>query len=325
MKKHYKIFCANFLAIAISILIVKGQSPVLTSTNSSPVPGSTFTCFLTTLPPLFSTVQLTGANQTWDFSSSVGVGTLTYQCLAPAATPFGNSFPTATVALYDSFFDTYSYFRGTANDFSQQGQVIFNYVSAFSDPYKYFSYPFTYQNSFIDTLLNDVDTTYITHTADGYGTLIMPYGSISNVLRHHEHWVNYAPSGVTHEDRYSWSLPDTRFLYLCFYMIRGHSDGTIDTVYNYINPTGTTAVNELNRTNATITCFPNPFSKQLTFNLAYYEQATILLYDLLGQRVLQQTFTNSTTISTEQLAKGIYFYELRNGKEVVKTGKILKD
>jgi len=81
-------------------------------------------------------------------------------------------------------------------------------------------------------------------------------------------------------------------------------------------------INELQKT--AITLFPNPFSNQLTFSLAANEPTTISLYDFLGQQILQQTFTNSTTINTEQMQAGIYFYELSNSKEILKTGKVVK-
>ena len=83
-----------------------------------------------------------------------------------------------------------------------------------------------------------------------------------------------------------------------------------------------TNLNEQHSTAANI--FPNPFFNQLTFALADNEQATVSLYNFLGQQVLQQTFTNSTTISTEQLADGIYFYELKINKGTLKTGKVEK-
>lgn len=70
--------------------------------------------------------------------------------------------------------------------------------------------------------------------------------------------------------------------------------------------------------------FPNPLSTQLTFSLADNVRTTISLYNFLGQQVLQLTFTNSTTINSEQLAEGIYFYELRNDKGAIKNGKVIK-
>lgn len=69
---------------------------------------------------------------------------------------------------------------------------------------------------------------------------------------------------------------------------------------------------------------PNPFFTQLTFSLADNVPTTISLYNFLGQQVLQQTFTNSATINTRQLADGIYFYELKSNKGTLKTGKVVK-
>ena len=76
--------------------------------------------------------------------------------------------------------------------------------------------------------------------------------------------------------------------------------------------------------NVYVSLFPNPFFNQITFSFAVNEPATVSLYSFLGQQILQQTFTNSTTINTEQLADGIYFYELQNDKGTIKTGKVIK-
>ncbi|MES2620794.1 MAG: T9SS type A sorting domain-containing protein, partial [Bacteroidota bacterium] len=73
-----------------------------------------------------------------------------------------------------------------------------------------------------------------------------------------------------------------------------------------------------------VSVFPNPFTTQLTFNITDNEPTTITLFNFLGQQLLQQTFTNSTTIHTRQLQNGIYFYELRNHKRTIKTGKVVK-
>ena len=80
--------------------------------------------------------------------------------------------------------------------------------------------------------------------------------------------------------------------------------------------------NEAEKTDVSV--YNNPFSKQLTFSLSDNEPTTVSLYNFLGQQVLQQTFTNSTTLNTAQLADGIYFYELRSNKGTMKTGKVVK-
>jgi hypothetical protein len=84
-----------------------------------------------------------------------------------------------------------------------------------------------------------------------------------------------------------------------------------------------TGVNDIART-PQIRLYPNPFSSQLTFSLTDNTPTTISLYNFLGQQVLQQTFTNTPRINTEQMQDGIYFYELRNEKGLITKGKVIK-
>jgi hypothetical protein len=72
-----------------------------------------------------------------------------------------------------------------------------------------------------------------------------------------------------------------------------------------------------------IKVYPNPTNSTLHIEGLTIEN-TFCLYNFLGKQVLQQTFVNSTTINLEQFANGIYFYELRNNKLTLKTGKIVK-
>lgn len=83
-----------------------------------------------------------------------------------------------------------------------------------------------------------------------------------------------------------------------------------------------TNLNDQNSVSVNI--FPNPFSNLLTFSLSDNKQAKITLYNLLGQQVFQQIFSNSITINAEQLAEDIYIYELLNDKGTFKIGKIVK-
>jgi len=98
------------------------------------------------------------------------------------------------------------------------------------------------------------------------------------------------------------------------------TDSSFCANYIYICNVG---INE-HATGLNNSAFPNPFSNQLTFSLAANEPTTVSLYDFLGQQILQQTFTNSTTINTAQIQVGIYFYELSNSKRTLKTGKLVK-
>lgn len=86
------------------------------------------------------------------------------------------------------------------------------------------------------------------------------------------------------------------------------------------NATGTSQTEEV----MNLLSITNPFSNQLTFTLAGKRPTTVSLYNFLGEQVLQQTFTNSATINTRQLADGFYFYELRSNNQTLKTGKLIK-
>ena len=130
---------------------------------------------------------------------------------------------------------------------------------------------------------------------------------------------------------YRFKLTSTPFQYSGdFYNVCAGSDtlcisdfkGCITCIPFSINPI-TTFVEKIQK-NFSINITPNPFFNKLSFSFADYEQITVSLYNFLGQQVLQQVFTNSMTINTEHLAVGIYFFELRNNKGILKTGKVVK-
>jgi parallel beta-helix repeat protein len=83
-------------------------------------------------------------------------------------------------------------------------------------------------------------------------------------------------------------------------------------------------VQNLSLENNRINIYPNPFNDKLNILLKENNQTEIILFDLSLRKCLQQTFTNSTTISSEQLANGIYIYEIRNKIGEFSTGKVIK-
>jgi uncharacterized delta-60 repeat protein len=89
-------------------------------------------------------------------------------------------------------------------------------------------------------------------------------------------------------------------------------------------PDNATGIAGISSSAGFINVYPNPFSGQLTLRLANNMQATIILYDIFSRQILQETFANSATIYTDQLADGIYFYELKNKSGTIATGKIIK-
>jgi hypothetical protein len=70
--------------------------------------------------------------------------------------------------------------------------------------------------------------------------------------------------------------------------------------------------------------YPNPFTNKLTISNNTNESLEVILYDITARKILHQWFTNSVTLNTEQLAKGIYLYKIKNRTGGEKTGKLMK-
>jgi hypothetical protein len=75
----------------------------------------------------------------------------------------------------------------------------------------------------------------------------------------------------------------------------------------------------------TIQVFPNPFSDEINVSIGENEPCEVSIYDITARKVLQEKFTESATLNTSQLRKGIYFYEVGNNHKVLSKGKIIKD
>ncbi|MEO8151372.1 MAG: T9SS type A sorting domain-containing protein [Bacteroidia bacterium] len=86
----------------------------------------------------------------------------------------------------------------------------------------------------------------------------------------------------------------------------------------------TVGINDLENKDDLI-LFPNPFTDRINITVKRNEIVEVSLYDVTSRGIFNQSFTNSTSINTEQLAKGIYLYEVRNKSGVISKGKVVKD
>ncbi len=77
--------------------------------------------------------------------------------------------------------------------------------------------------------------------------------------------------------------------------------------------------------NVNVEIYPNPVTDKINITAKRNERIEFVLYDVTGRRTIQQSFIKSTSLNTEQLAKGIYLYEVRNKNGVIKKGKVVKD
>jgi len=106
------------------------------------------------------------------------------------------------------------------------------------------------------------------------------------------------------------------------------SNNTYYHAYFYIDDVSltpcATGINEANK-NISINITPNPFADKLNVTIKEKESMKITLYDITGRKLFNQSFSNSVSINSEYLEKGIYIYDVRNKNGVIKKGKLVKE
>ncbi|PHS60688.1 MAG: hypothetical protein COB12_12845 [Flavobacterium sp.] len=112
-------------------------------------------------------------------------------------------------------------------------------------------------------------------------------------------------------------------------------NGGQDVYYTYIDPNGVLGLNDLSSELNNSIVYPNPFKNETTikFSLKNEEYVTVNIYDLLGRKqatLLQGMFSENqsltwkgTNTNNQQLAKGLYFVEIKteSSKKVIKVIK----
>jgi hypothetical protein len=268
-----------------------------------------------------------GANQTWDLSAMVSSGSGSFTYTTASSTTYASSYPNANVATNAS--GEYVYYKTSATTWQFYGAVT-SVTMSYSNPEDMLRFPFTYNNSYIDTwattFINGGYTFYRTGkdsvSADSYGTLITPAGTFTNVLR--VHFVqNYqdsvyisSTSMITtyHNDEYMWYLNGNHNPIATVYDLTS-SSGPLAQQGNYMSN-----VSGINEPSVLISynLFPNPSSENLNVNLNLKEdqKIEIKIFNLSGELIEvpvsanAKQGTNDYRINVNNLPAGIYFAEM---------------
>ncbi len=146
-----------------------------------------------------------GPNQTWDFSSAQKQSeTSVIEWVNPEETPYASQYPTAT--LCEKSDTAWSYFRLDNNRWTRIGESSEAFSSGpWTDPLDMASVPWVYGETMTDNAATTFEsagqeihrTVQIQGLYDGYGTLILPGGTYSNVMRFKYRQVSRDSSAVT--------------------------------------------------------------------------------------------------------------------------------
>ncbi len=110
-------------------------------------------------------------------------------------------------------------------------------------------------------------------------------------------------------------------------LILANPSSAFASVYVFIDDvslTPCTAVNYVANDNS-FNIYPIPFNNVLNLHFKNDEPLEFILYDIASRKLLQKKITNSVSLNTEQLAKGLYLYEVRERNGLCKKGKVVKD
>lgn len=177
-----------FLSVQLSLL----AQPTIDQTNTQLVPGTTYTVNISALQE----GGAGGANASWDFSGLVPFAVATVNLVELAGSGLETAMPSATAITENALSNQSKGYEVTPTGLLYWGvlnnnnQVLMRYTDANQE----LVLPCTFGTTWTDPSLAEYSsggsvlgsrTGDLTGEADGYGDLIMPFGTITNVLRVH--------------------------------------------------------------------------------------------------------------------------------------------
>jgi hypothetical protein len=289
-----------------------------------------------------------GANQTWDFSDLAPAGVLTIQSIVtPSSTPFATDFPTADLAINDDT-GSYTYFDVSGNDLYILGGAGPGVIFPLSNSEKFLSYPITYNSAFTDDMAGSYISSGITNSlsgtvnflADGYGALILPSGTVNNVLRlkytqDYTFTINFGLDSVTttaESTGYLWMVEGNKNALVSIGYYTTSFVGELVTTKSVSYYPGSVSTEDLLPSNETIQLYPNPTTDKAIINV-YLDRpgtADLSLYSTSGKQMRVIEFSNvpaglySRQVDLEDVEAGIYFLKLEIDDRNIFTRRIVK-
>lgn len=258
-----------------------------------------------------------GPAVTWNISTLTPTLAGGVVLINPTTSPYASTFPSATICAkitpatgpvmyaYEKVSSTK--WETVANNYYGVGTGQ-DYTPNFES---FLEFPFSYTNTFRDTFqkvggsANTVDITY-----DGYGTLITPFATYTNVVRIQKYW------GPGDYD-YNWYTTSPYLGIVASYDAQGNN-------YVLVN-NASAAVHNINQP-VSVQLFPNPATSHVTVLTSFSEinNASVVITDISGKTMSITAITgNETHLDRNGLAPGIYLYQVQNNGLKVASGKII--
>jgi hypothetical protein len=325
----------TILSLLVSVSATLIQAQTLTS-SQAPVPGDVHRYREDSLQIAPGSP---GQGQTWNFASLVlDTAVVTESYISPVGTPGASSFPTATVAQFQD--SSYNYIRVTPSMSEALGSFVLGSgigsgAQVFSNPVTLMAFPLSFNQSFVDTGsatisfgpgLSFIISINQNATVDGSGTLVLPYGTFSNVLRIKKTSITTSSSlfgsSTSIEENYSWYDPATKFPLLSVSTITDNPGASSSVSYKVsMRAPNVVSGVEASIPNVSTQIFPNPaqVNGALTVRTEGRGLSRVLVYDVLGKQVFEdqhaQTSSRVYSIGTQGWIPGVYLVQVvQDGK-----------
>lgn len=238
----------------------------------------------------------------------------------PSTTPYAALYPTSNYSRYDPALTSvieYLFLHVSADSVVEFGTYAPSTAhEIYQDPDKRLIFPFAYGQTFTDnyaktnysnaTTISSFQTGTRTVTFNGFGTLILPQGSFSNVALISELRTN---SLGPNSDVYTWiDITNGKTL-----MMYSSNNGNITAVYSNDLPS---SIAESNAQSVSLLVFPNPCHSNLRIKLSEqpHGEAVYEIYSGLGTLLMNgKLSSNQHEINIEALETGLYFIKATSG------------
>jgi hypothetical protein len=257
-----------------------------------------------------------GAGVTWNLSGLTLMYGGTLSIVNPSGTPYTGTFPTSNFCL--------QLVTGTTSyDYNRKSAIgIENLATTYAgvgtgtdyspNPRLNMPFPFHYLDAVTDTFQSTTsapETVILTY--DGYGTLITPFHTYTNVIRVKEDY------GGTDYD-YVWYTVSP------FMMVMNYNNSG----NNYVCVSATPVTSGIKNTPETVnvSISPNPLTSYGILKIdapVALKNTTIHVTDMIGRTVKAiAVYGSETIIKKDDLAPGIYLYHLLNEGKLISIGKL---
>lgn len=323
-----RILTLGFLLFSCTVMF---SQPVITSAFN-PVPGDNYKYHPVNT---IITPGSAGANVTWDFSGiQVVYNPVGGRYLSPSVTPYANDFSGCNVAYEDyNIAGTYHFYETSSAKWEKKGEASVLLTAVFNNPQDMFTYPFTYNTLVSDSFTCTAAVGALTLekkgwwevTGDAYGTLKLPSGDYTNVLRIKKTVNTYddyigVSTYETDVTEYCWVLSTSKKPLLRIAVEFHYANGApIDTVEYIRISDDVSGLDHPGKIVSNLMVYPNPASDMLSidFNLLESSEVEIQLLNtegkllrLIGKSALPSGPQNMQCV-TGDLAPGFYLINLK--------------